>query len=505
MADQVSETGPLGQSVMNVHLMVQDESNKWVPLKAAEGGLVTSVANPTPPTAVLAATALTDNAVVRGDGGVRGVQTSGVIIDDSNNVTGMTTLTLPNTGLHLAGALSSVYDLIIQPSDGSLSADRTLSINTGNSDQVLTLGNNLTANGTARSVIGRSASTNGPMADIAAANDGEVMLRNGTDIGFSNFGVLTTVDPALDDEIPLSDTSASNANKNTAVDRLLGFGPHVFNARLTLESGVPISTSDQTAKTTVYLTPYNGNRVRVYDGTRWKIYALTEKSLAIGTLASAVIPNDIFLYDNSGTLTLEKLAWTNATTRATALTTQDGVYVKSGDTTRLYVGTFYPTATTTTEDSEAKRFLINVYNQVQRALKIDATVNSHADTSSTIKPYTNDSTVRVETISLGISSQNSVIDLLAQGCGKHNTTRDSAVGIGLDSTTADAGTTRAGIIGNATEIVTVMTARYNKPPGTGYHFFQMLQIPNASASTATFYGDNGGTVFNCGLTGNVWG
>lgn len=167
MADQVSETGPLGQSVMNVHLMVQDESNKWVPLKAAEGGLVTSVANPTPPTAVLAATALTDNAVVRGDGGVRGVQTSGVIIDDSNNVTGMTTLTLPNLGLHLAGALSSPFDLILQPSDGSLSADRTLSINTSNSDQVLTLGNNLTANGTARSVIGRSASTNGAMADIA--------------------------------------------------------------------------------------------------------------------------------------------------------------------------------------------------------------------------------------------------------------------------------------------------------------------------------------------------
>ena len=166
MADSVSETGPLGQSVMNVHLMVQDESNKWVPLKAAEGGLVTSVANPTPPTAVLAATALTDNAVVRGDGGVRGVQTSGVIIDDSNNVTGMTTLTLPNLGLHLAGALSSPYDLILQPTDGALTADRVLGINTSDGDRVLTLANNLTASGTARSVVGRAGSTNGSMADI---------------------------------------------------------------------------------------------------------------------------------------------------------------------------------------------------------------------------------------------------------------------------------------------------------------------------------------------------
>lgn len=45
------------------------------------GGDVTSSSN------------ITDNAVVRGDGGAKGIQDSGVLIDDSDNVTGVTQLT----------------------------------------------------------------------------------------------------------------------------------------------------------------------------------------------------------------------------------------------------------------------------------------------------------------------------------------------------------------------------------------------------------------------------
>lgn len=42
---------------------------------------------------VTAAAAITDNAIVRGDGGAKGVQDSGVLIDDSDNVTGATSIT----------------------------------------------------------------------------------------------------------------------------------------------------------------------------------------------------------------------------------------------------------------------------------------------------------------------------------------------------------------------------------------------------------------------------
>lgn len=46
---------------------------------------------------VVSTAVLTDNAIVRGDGGARGVQTSGVFIDDSNNITGVNSLTLGST------------------------------------------------------------------------------------------------------------------------------------------------------------------------------------------------------------------------------------------------------------------------------------------------------------------------------------------------------------------------------------------------------------------------
>lgn len=94
---------------------------------------------------VTAAATITDHSVVRGDGGAKGVQDSGVIIDDTDNVTGMATLTLPNTGLHVLDTNAS-HDLIIAPGS-DLTADHTLSIVTGDADRTLTLSGNATLAG----------------------------------------------------------------------------------------------------------------------------------------------------------------------------------------------------------------------------------------------------------------------------------------------------------------------------------------------------------------------
>ncbi len=61
-------------------------------------------------------------------------------------------------------------------------------------------------------------------------------------------------------------------------------------------------------------------------------------------------------------------AWTNDSTRATAVVQQDGLWSKSGDERYVLLGSFYTTATTTTEDSLTKRYLSNAYNQVPRRL-----------------------------------------------------------------------------------------------------------------------------------------
>src|SRR6185436_20201338 len=132
-----------------------------------------------------------------------------------------------------------------------------------------------------------------------------------------------------------------------------GNNPSTCEGRLTLTTGVPVTTSDVTAAPTLYFTPYMGSRVGTYSGSAWSVSTFTEKSITLASL-TASLPYDVFIVDS--TLALELLAWTNTTTRATALTLQDGIEVKSGATTRRYLGTICITASTgQCEESVSKR------------------------------------------------------------------------------------------------------------------------------------------------------
>lgn len=147
--------------------------------------------------------------------------------------------------------------------------------------------------------------------------------------------------------------------------------------RLTLESGVPVSSTDQTAKTNIYYTPYIHNIIVLWDGYQWRPIEFTEYTFAIGTGLTANLPYDLFAYLNNGALAIEKLAWTSNTTRATAISFQDGRYCKSGDKTRLYLGTFSPYSTTQVARSKVNCGLWNLYNQVPFGLKYDAGQSNH--------------------------------------------------------------------------------------------------------------------------------
>jgi len=149
------------------------------------------------------------------------------------------------------------------------------------------------------------------------------------------------------------------------------------NGRLTLESNVAVSTTNQTAKTILYYTPYNGDRICLYDTTinKWKMYSFSELSLSLSGLA-ANTNFDIFIYDNNGTLTLESTAWASATARATNLTLVDGVYARTGSLNRRYLGTIRTTGTTgQCEDSTTKRFVWNVNNKEERLVRRYITVS----------------------------------------------------------------------------------------------------------------------------------
>lgn len=137
--------------------------------------------------------------------------------------------------------------------------------------------------------------------------------------------------------------------------------------RLTLVTGVGVPTSDQIGGATLYYTPFDHGMIGLYDGTNWIPREFTERSLVFGGMTSGK-NYDVFIGDTAGTLVIEILAWTSDSVRATALVAVDGVLCKTGDTTRRYVGTFRATSATTTEDSEAKRFVYNANNKVPRSM-----------------------------------------------------------------------------------------------------------------------------------------
>lgn len=271
--------------------------------------------------------------------------------------------------------------------------------------------------------------------------------------------------------------------------------------RLTLTTGVPVTTSDVTGATTIYCTPYKGNSISLYDGTNWNIRTSSEFSLALGTLTSGR-PYDVFCYDNAGVPTLEFTSWTNDTTRATALVYQDGILVKTGATTRRYMGTFYTTSTTATSDSVGGRYLFNYYHRVRKNMfATDATDSWNYSTGSFRQA--NGSTANQLNFVIGVGED--VVDATAVGLTVSSgaTIRTVRTGIGLDSTTVNS----AQIIGYGSCSSTLLCntpAFYQGSPGIGKHSLMWLEQGGA-ADTQTWFGDGGtpGAVQQ-GISGTIW-
>lgn len=277
--------------------------------------------------------------------------------------------------------------------------------------------------------------------------------------------------------------------------------------RLTLESGVPVSTTDQSAKTSIFFTPFGCNRIALFDGTsEWNIRTFSEgpgtTTLISGCTASK--PYDVFMFDNAGAVTAEILVWTNATTRATALVLQDGIWVKSGATNRRYVGSFYCNASGgQTDDTLAKRYIFNADNRRPRALRRLETTASWSYTTAAYH-QANASVLNQVEIMNGLAEQS--LFLTATGIGSNGTAGASStimvVGIGEDSTTTLAtGATSAVGAAIAANFQTTLIATLNKPPTAALHVYAWLEY-SAAAGTTTWYGNN--SLNASGLSGEWW-
>lgn len=317
----------------------------------------------------------------------------------------------------------------------------------------------------------------------------------------SKLTALTEISvPALEDLLyTVDDPAGTPVSNKVSATRFLGLLRGLCGFRLTTESGVPVSSADRTAQATVYLAPDPASptpgAIALYDGTRWRVYVSAEVSIALSALTSAR-NYDVFVYDNSGTLTLElSAAWTNDTTRADALTTQNGVYVKSGATTRRYLGTIRTTATTTTEDSAAKRYVWNLYNRVERHLSAVDSSDSWTYTTDVWREANGGSTEGTSRVGYvhGLAGGTMRANILSIVYSTGNPI--AAVGVGVDSSSANSAQQHGTYI---TTLGGQMGAQYAGQPGLGYHTLRWLERSQASGTT-TFHGDAGVTLAACGL------
>lgn len=350
-------------------------------------------------------------------------------------------------------------------------------------------------------------------------------------------------------------------------------GGHIVNGRLTLAAGEAVPDFDigiSLTPSTLYFLPYKGNVIRLYTGTEWVYKTFTSISAAIPS--TRLTTYDVFVYDNSGTLALEFVAWvlagngsitsisnaaprvvtvashtlttgdlvyiagntvaandglwrvgaTTATTFALlnsdgtnsaapgsvgtggtwqradeytarfALGTQDGVYVKSGDPTRLWLGTMRTTVNSgQSEDSRTKRFVANYYNPVPRVVQLRNSSITFTWTYATAsyRVWDNELGHRVEVVVANSELPPRLDTLLVAD------DRTLATGLGIDDKTTNS-SAYTGQIGAATDVQLPAHNIYEQHLSAGYHAIWPLE----NSTLAVAY-----TARSGGIIGHVWG
>lgn len=362
-------------------------------------------------------------------------------------------------------------------------------------------------------------------------SDGIVRISGSSNLGLNAFSVTTTradVSVALTATAGITVTNGASLNgisypsssgsngyvltsngSGTATFAAVGGGTTFFqppNGRLTTESGVPISITDRTSQGTLIYTPYQGSTVVTYTNSAWTNTTLSEISLSL-TITSGK-NYDVFLYNNSGTLTLElSAAWTNDTTRATALGTQDGIFVLAVNHSRLWLGVIRASGSNVTEDSiggtttqvGGKGYICNYYNPVLRPLKVIDTTLTWSYTIATIRQADAASGNKVETLFCDPGQMASAVVTGAGTFVGQTGGARASIGIGVDSTTVYSGIRGTVFNANAVSaIILTLQGQYSGSPGIGYHYFAWCE--SGANNTSIFAGneekDQAGLIVN---------
>jgi len=278
--------------------------------------------------------------------------------------------------------------------------------------------------------------------------------------------------------------------------------------RLTGQTGVPITTSDQAGVMSIYLTPYISNVISVPNsaGTDLVTIESSQVTYSLGMAGLSQATNyDLFAWNNGGTLTLAAdPGWMGDTGRMSSFNRVRGLLVNAssvgscGANCGLYVGTFRTSdaSGTTLEDTKGKRYIWNMYNRVPRFMSVVDTTNTWTYNTSSYRSANNSTANRVAYV-------HGMADVLVEARVKamclNSTAGFCAAGVGIDSTSSNSCQTYgAGVPTTATTSYDV-GGEYKGYPGLGFHYLQWVELGRGSGTT-TWHGDNNLSYLQSGLT-----
>ena len=330
---------------------------------------------------------------------------------------------------------------------------------------------------------GLSGSTfSGPIVASAAGGITGSITRTtaGTPFITAPSGNVVTVTTGSNGQIILSGSGGSSGGSGvSALDSLVYAG--LFGHRLSLVLSNSVVTSSVTSGSTLYLNRHTSDLMGLHNGSLWLPVTASVVSMSLSALTNNT-NYDVFVRRDPSTfvVSMDMAAWTG--NARPALGSQDGVYIKSGDSTRRYVGTIRTQATNSTADSVKKRFVWNFYNTVPRHLEVaDPTDSWVYDTLAfrVANGRTSNSYELVCGMPTLVRSRVSTIVFSA------NLGLICSVGIGVDSTSVNSAR-YFGALTNA-NVLTPCSADYFDYVSQGYH--QIYWLECSGGGDVTFYGD----------------
>jgi hypothetical protein len=297
------------------------------------------------------------------------------------------------------------------------------------------------------------------------------------------------------------------------------------SGRLSLATGVPVMTANQTAKTVVFWTPYLGNVGPIYNGTIWEAVSSAELSndltaTTVGKAGPAAAGNASVYHmlrwkDTDGTVRLTRSpAWATATTEGTGAATAqtellNGIRVNSVAITNgpaaqrgTVVGTILTNGSAQVDwqfgsvAADWGQAIHNVWNMYNRVLVMgmcgDST-DTYTYQSATPQAANAKATARVSFV-VGVSED--PVELAGIRRSVDNATTVGRSGFGLDTMVAMSGLQvngpASGSAGHA--------FFYAGLPGIGSHFVSCNEMCSNATAAVTFHGDGGLTNYQNGFS-----